>query len=169
MCLSDVALCKSSPKSSIAEAVIFICCFGVGVFPKRDDPCMPPPKGAVFGKGGADAFVPPPLRKGENEGAAVAAGAIPVASRPPPPPPICVRGVGIFNPDAVVFTSLKLPPPINPPPKVDWFCVCASFFSPPSFVAAAFPPPNGDDKDGANGDGIAVAGANGDAFTFKFC
>ena len=130
---------------------------------------MPPPKGAVFGKGGADAFVPPPLRKGEKEGAAVAAGAIPVAARPPPPPPICVRGVGIFNPDAVVFTSLKLPPPINPPPKVDWFCVCASFFSPPNVVAVAFPPPNGGDKDGANGDGIAVAGANGDAFTFKFC
>ena len=89
MCFLDVALCKSSPKSSTAAVVI--CCFGA-VVPrvKGDDPWIPP-NGPVFGKGSDDAFTPPSI-KGENECVAVAVGAISA------PAPICVRGAGIFNP-----------------------------------------------------------------------
>ena len=106
MCFLDVALCKSSPKSS--TAAVAICCFGAVVGVKGDDPWIPL-NGPVFGEGSADAFTPPSL-KGENECAAVAVGAIPA------PAPICVRGAGIFNPDVV---KPPLPPPIIPAPKVD--------------------------------------------------
>ena len=76
-----------------------------------------PSDGPVFGKGGAVVFAPTSLPKGEKEGFAVAPGAVPVVTILP----ICVRGAGIFNPDAVVFSSFKLPPklppPIDTPPK----------------------------------------------------